>query len=87
MTGFFLNADSLRRTELKMGDWHFLHPHGTARLLDAAVPEKGVAHDEAMLRTLFSSHGLDLADATYGNWCGRNVTLPTIQDAWILVKA
>jgi SAM-dependent methyltransferase len=87
VTGFFLNDDSIRRTEARLGNWHFLHTRGSARLLDENVPEKGVAHDEAKLRAMFLGSGLDLADATYGNWCGRNVTLPTIQDAWILVKS
>ncbi|GAA5072629.1 class I SAM-dependent methyltransferase [Roseibacterium beibuensis] len=87
VTGFFLNPDSIRRTENGVGEWVFPHRRGSIRLLDDAVPERGVAHDEAHLRAQFAEQGLDLADATYGDWCGRGVTLPTIQDAWILVKS
>lgn len=87
VTGFYLNEDSKRRNDQKMGNWHFAYPHGKCRLWDKEFPEKGVAQDEGWLRSLFSAQNMDLADATYGDWCGRKVTLPTIQDAWILIKS
>ena len=87
LTVFLLNADSIERINKRLGEWHFPYEEGSCRLLDKVYPDKGVAHDERQLKQHFSMYKMDVAEATYGNWCGRKVTLNTIQDSWILIKA
>jgi SAM-dependent methyltransferase len=79
-TFFLLNPES-RRLSAKGGAlFSFEHPLPGCATIDEVVPEKAVAHDEALIMSLFHESGMRVLEPVrYGRWCGR-LEGPTAQD-------
>ena len=68
-TWFLLDAGRPARAEAA---FEFSHPVGQARVMDAAEPERAVAHRERWLHQRLAAHGLRLrGPVLYGTWAGH----------------
>ena len=68
-TWFLLGAARPARVQ---ATFDFAHPVGPAMVIDAAQPERAVAHREGWLRGRLAAHGLALrGPIRYGSWTGH----------------
>lgn len=82
-----LNDESKAHLLIKdRGSFNFKYNYGIYHVLDDKNPSQGVAYDEQFIRSLFLSNKLDIAEVTYGNWCGRYDILHAGQDCIIALK-
>ena len=85
ITFFLLNAESLdlmNQKELQ----DFTYVADRYRTIDLANPERAIAFDETLVRTLFSRYGFDMHTVRYGSWCGRRTFL-SYQDIAVATKS
>jgi SAM-dependent methyltransferase len=89
MTFFLLNHQSIPLLDAGRSKLALVYKFEDYRLLNPKLPEKGVAHDERIIRNSCSAHGLNIVEPIhYGSWCGRDqylsfqdIALVTIQSS------
>jgi len=88
ITYFLLNDESRQFIERGVSVHPFQHTWAAdqlCRIVDPAMPESVVAHDEGRIRQFCAEVGCSVLDISYGNWCGRSSMLGH-QDLMIAVK-
>jgi SAM-dependent methyltransferase len=78
-------AEKISRGEDKAFFSH-VHREGVCRLYSTDDVEQAVCYEENYIRSLYRTHGHNVAEVTYGFWCGRKDILGCQQDAIISVK-
>ncbi len=87
-TYFLLNDESRRLLARGRGtfslkfDWN---NDPLCRVESLELPESVTAHDEQRIRQLYAEFGFDLAEVSFGNWCGRG-SIIGFQDLIVAVR-
>ncbi len=83
---FLLNEESLSLLRSGSSTIDFKLDFGEYRTKSASTPEAAVAYPEDFIRSLYSEHGLMIADPIrYGSWPGREQFL-SYQDIVVSTK-
>ena len=61
-THFILNGESAAAISPAGGDLRFLHSLGECRTIDADVPERAIAYEEAVLRRIYAEAGMRIEE-------------------------
>ena len=85
---FLLNDESCRLLDRGRGTFSLKFEWDGDRLCrveSLELPESVTAHDEQRIRDLYDEFGLDLAELSFGSWCGRS-TIIGFQDLVVAVR-
>ena len=86
ITHFLINPESSRLIASGRSRKRFANDFGTFRAEDRGVPERAIAVEETVIRSLYARHGLTIREPIrYGGWSGRRPFLSR-QDVVIAAK-
>jgi ubiquinone/menaquinone biosynthesis C-methylase UbiE len=72
ITHFLINPEAARLIASGRSRKRFAHDFGTFRAEDGDVPERAIAVEETVVRSLYARHGLTIREPIrYGGWSGR----------------
>jgi len=83
---FLLNDESRRLIADGRSSLPFGEERDRSATISPEVPERAIAFDEELVRSLYARAGLTIARVDYGSWCGRAEAL-SYQDLVLATKA
>lgn len=89
ITYFLLNDESRRLLDQGRGTFSLKFEWNgdpLCRVESLEMPESVTAHEESRIRGMYAASGFDIAEISFGSWCGRS-TIVGFQDVVVAIRA